>query len=334
MGKLVVKEIKSALDRDKQAIDDFILNNETNGEFINSLNYLAYHSEGRFTDKSIFVIDEGSRDIRGVFVAAEDPDNPRNIISHPGTTFAGIVINRKLSIKSVEKIIDIMMGYYEREYTSVIVKLRPDFFSIQPFGEIPYFLLKRGYHYCMSGLSNVIDISEVNNEEDIFSLYDSAKRNQVRKVLREKQFVFNDKNEIRRDVWVNMNHVLEEKHNVHTTHTYEEMNELMSRVSDHISAYHVDNINGEYGAFALIYRFKNVFHTQYLDTNYKYTGQYPNLLIIHNLIQIARKDGYAKFSFGVSTENHGQYLNYGLFNYKAGYGGGSIVQAEYKWTGI
>ncbi len=66
MGKLVVKEIKNGSDRDKQKIDDFILNNETNVKFINSLNYFAYYSvAGRFTYKSPFLIDEGSGDIHG-----------------------------------------------------------------------------------------------------------------------------------------------------------------------------------------------------------------------------------------------------------------------------
>lgn len=332
MGTLIIKEINYASDKEKRMIDEFILNPDTNGEFINSLNYLAYHPKERFTDKSIFVVDEGSADIRGVFVAAEDPCNSKQLISHPGTTFAGIIVNRRLSIKSLEEVVETMMEYYEERYDSIIVKLRPEFFSVQPLGGISYFLMKRGYRYCMSGLSNVIDLSGICNEEDIFSLYDASKRNQVRKVLREKQFVLNDKNEIRRDVWAHMNQVLEEKHNAHSTHTFEEMSELMHRVPTHISAYHVDKIDGGYGAFALVYRFKNVFHTQYLDTNYQYTSQYPNLFLVHYLIQMARKEGYGKFSFGVSTEDHGRYLNCGLFNYKAGYGGGSIIQADYEWT--
>ena len=332
MGKLIVKELENASDKEKKLIDEFILSHDTNGEFINSLNYLGYHPEERFVDKSIFVLDEGSADIRGVFIAAEDPDDSRRIISHPGTTFAGVVVNRKLSIKSLEEIVNLMMEFYEKKYETIIVKLRPDFFAIQPFGGISYFLLKRGYQYCMSGLSNVIDISNVYKEDDIFGMYDSTKRNQVRKVLREKQFTISDGNELRKDVWANMNNVLEEKHKVHSTHAFEEMQELMRRCPVNISVYHVDKTDGEYGAFALIYKFKNVFHTQYLDTNYKYTGQYPNLLLIHNLIQIARQEGYTRFSFGVSTEDHGQYLNQGLFNYKAGYGGGSVVQAEYVWT--
>lgn len=331
MGKLIIKEISDTSDREKEKIDNFILDMNTNGEFINSFNYLAYHQEGRFVDKSIVVIDEGSGVIRGVFVAAEDPNSPKNIISHPGTTFAGVIINRKLSIKNVEEIINIMLDYYEKKYESIIVKMRPEFFSIQPFGMISYFLMERGYQYRMSGLANVIDISQISNEDELFLLYDATKRNQIRKVLREKKFVVKSENKLRQEVWRAMNNTLEQKHNVHSTHSFEEMDELMKRVPNHISVYYADTIDDEYGAFALIYRFKNVFHTQYLDTNYKYTGQYPNLLLIHELIQIAKRDGYTKFSFGVSTENNGKYLNEGLFNYKAGYGGGSIIQEKYEW---
>lgn len=331
MGNIVVKEIQNASNKEKELIDQFVLNKDTNGEFINSFCYLSYHPAERFRDRSVFAIDEGSGEIRGVFMAAEEPNNPQCVISHPGTTFAGIVVNRKASVKKTEETIDAILSFYEERYTSIVIKLRPDFFSTQPFGSISYFLMRQGYSYQMDGLSNVIDLSEIHNEEDIFSLYDSTKRNQVRKVLREKNFYMVDKNEIRKEVWENMDSILMEKHHTHTTHTFDEMIGLMKRVPNNISAYHVDHINGEYGAFALIYRFKNVFHTQYLDTNYKYTGQYPNLLLIHNLIQIARKEGYTKFSFGVSTENHGQYLNYGLFNYKAGYGGGSILISRYEW---
>lgn len=332
MGTLIVKEINNISERERKAVDAFILNADTNGEFINSLKYLGYHPEGRFIDRSVCVIDKGSGEIRGVLPAAEVPGDSETVISHPGTTFAGVIVNRKLSVKSMEEIVNLFMEFYEERYESVIIRLRPDFFAVQPFGDLSYFLLKRGFHYRMTGLSNVIDISGIRDENDIFALYDSTKRNQVRKVLRDGQFVFHDQNEVRRDVWLSMNQILEEKHHAHSTHTFEEMNELMGRVPDHISAYHVDHNNGEYGAFALIYRFKNVFHTQYLDTNYQYTGQYPNLLLIHKLIQTAREEGYSKFSFGISTENHGEILNYGLYNYKAGYGGGSILQGEYEWT--
>lgn len=332
MGMLIVREISNKLDCEIKAIDEFILHENTNGEFINTLEYLGYHPQGRFIDRSVLAVDQGSGEIRGCLLAAEAPGDHRKIISHPGTTFAGIIVNKKTSIKNMEQIVDAIMEYYEERYESVVVKLRPDFFSTQPFGGLPYFLQKRGYRYCMTGLSNVIDISGVRGEDDIFALYDSAKRNQVRKVLRSSQFVFDNRNEIRRAVWLNMNQILEEKHHAHSTHTYEEMCELMKRVPSYISAFHVDHINGEYGAFALVYRFKNVFHTQYLDTNYNFTGQYPNLLLIHNLIRVAREEGYSKFSFGVSTENRGEILNYGLYGYKAGYGGGSILQGEYEWT--
>jgi len=84
-----------------------------------------------------------------------------------------------------------------------------------------------------------------------------------------------------------------------------------------------------YGAFALIYKFKNVFHTQYLDMNYNISSEYPNLYLIHCLINTAVKEGFRYFSFGASTENGGEYLNETLYGYKNGYGGGSILLPKF-----
>ena len=87
----------------------------------------------------------------------------------------------------------------------------------------------------------------------------------------------------------------------------------------------MDTADGIYGAFGLIYLFKNVFHTQYLDLNYDYSTHYPNLLLITELIWEARRLGYRWFSFGASTESGGQVMNEGLYEYKAAYGGGDIL---------
>jgi len=91
----------------------------------------------------------------------------------------------------------------------------------------------------------------------------------------------------------------------------------------------VETREGEYGAFALVYCFKNVFHTQYLDLNYRFSKQMPNLMLISKLILKARELGYSYFSFGASTEDSGNILNYSLFRYKAEYGGGSILLPLY-----
>lgn len=323
-----IKKRECLSEKEYAKVDAFIMKRTTTGEFINTLNYMDYHPQNRFKDDSIVIFDKGSQEVRGVMLAAtEDSDT---VISHPGTTFAGLILDRKAKLSVLEAVVDIMLGYYEKEYQTIIIKSKPDCYMIQPFHIIDYLLLQRGYLPGFSGLSNVIDIRTVRAEEDIFALFDSVKRNQVRKVLKEKKFRFSVGDEIREDVWQKMNENLKRKFDTQTTHTLQEIRELKRRCFENIKSYYVDTIDGEYGAFALVFLFKNVFHTQYLDVNYQFTGQYPNLLLVLEMIKEAAKNGYSYFSFGASTEKQGAVLNRGLYHYKAGYGGGEILLPVYK----
>lgn len=326
MAKYAIKRIEACSAEEKKNLDSFILDKKTNGEFINSIRYLSYHPLERFSDDSIVLMDAESNSVQGVMMAAYKYEDKNTIISHPGTTFAGPVLRRNCSIADKETIINSMLGYYEARYKKIIIKPLPALFAEQPTGCIDFWLLRRGYQYEMIGLSNVVNIAKIDNENDILSLYDSAKRNQTRKVLKKQIFSLEvSDEEIDQDIWRRMADNLEKKHHVKITHAYDEIVDLYNRFPEKIHPCYVRTKDKDYGAFALVYKFKNVFHTQYLDTNYDYTGDYPNLLLIFELIKQARHEGYNWLSFGISTENGGQYLNYGLYNYKAGYGGGDIV---------
>lgn len=310
--------------------DSFIMKDSSTGEFINTFQYLDYHPKERFRDDSIIVVDRGSGEIKGVMVAAYDEDG--TVTSYPGTTFAGPIIDRTAKLEVTEIVLDRMLSYYEDKYRTVKIKKIPEYYTGQPFHLLDYSLLRRGYHYGMSALSNIICIDHIASEDDLLALFYSKRRNHTRKVLKEKKFVFAVEDEIRETVWQNMNENLHNKFGAKTTHTLDEIRELKRRCPDHIQAYYVDTTEGEYGAFAIGFLFKNVFHTQYLDVNYKYSGQYPNLFLIFELIKTAREQGYRYFSLGASTEDDGTILNRGLYSYKAEYGGGDILLPVYTKT--
>ena len=316
-------------DRQKKEVDAFIMKESTNGEFINSPKYLGYHPEGRFKDDSVVIVDAGSKAIRAVLMAAQVNGDEDSIISHPGTTFAGPIIDRKVRIELIEEVLDIMLCYYESKYRKIELKLSPAYYAGQACHVIDYYLLKRGYTYGMTGLANIIHISGIETEEDILQLFNSKRRNQVRKVIKEDFFEFQEEKIIKPLIWENMNKNLETKFQSKTTHTFEEICDLKLRYEPNILPFYVDTKEGEYGAFGLVYKFKNVFHTQYLDLNYDYSGKYPNLFLILKLIKKARECGYNYFSFGASTEDGGKILNYSLYNYKAEYGGGDIILPLY-----
>lgn len=327
MKGYVVKKQDALTEDEKKRVDEFILRHSSNGEFINTFSYLQYHPKGRFEDDSVVVINEDSGTVEGCIAAVSIGSSL--VISHPGTTFAGPVLDETYGIQKKEEILGMLLHYYETKYPKIELKLRPDYYSFQPDHTISYFLLNRGYTYGMSALANIVNISNIQSGQDVLQLFHTARRNHVKKVVKEDKFYFHKEDQVLADEWGHMNQNLKAKFNVQATHTWEEINRLKAKFPDKIMPYYVHAIEGGYGAFALVFCYKNVFHTQYLDVNYKYANQYPHLLLIYQLIQQAKELGYRYISFGASTEQGGKYLNYGLYNYKAGYGGGDVILPLY-----
>ncbi|HPT59845.1 MAG TPA: GNAT family N-acetyltransferase [Fervidobacterium sp.] len=327
--ELKVHRVLEADDKKRMKIDEFILDKNTNGEFINTFKYLSYHPQDRFLDDSIYVEDENSGNIRCVLMSAATRDNSQVIISHPGTTFAGIVLRNRTSIDELTTIISLIEKYYQSKYQDIILKLSPIIYQTQPNQLLEYLLFRNGYQFGFTALANVIELTDIKSEDDIFALYTSSGRNHVRRTLIKDLYTFQRESYIDEHIWQSINNNLTSKYKVKATHSYEEISELLRRFPTNIIPYVVYRNSGEYGAFGLVYKFKHVFHTQYLDVNYQLSNENPNYFLIHNLIKIAAEEGYRYFSFGASTENRGQYLNTSLFDFKNAFGGGSILLPMY-----
>ena len=317
-------------DKEKAKVDEFILDTLSNGEFINSVKYLSYHPKNRFIDDSIIVKDINSGGIKCVVMAGCKNNDNSTIISHPGTTFSGPIFKSSQSISEMTDIFKSVLEYYETKYKKIEFRIQPTSYASQPIEDILYMFTKNGYTLGYTALANIINISHLKDEDDIFKLYESKRRNQVKKSIRDYNYTFQKQNYIEENIWRNMNENLENRFEASTTHSYEEIIGLMNMMPNNIIPYIVQKDESQYGAFGLIYKFKNVFHTQYLDLNYQLSREYPNLLLIHNLIKEAINEGYHYFSFGASTENSGEYINEGLYNYKKGFGGGRIIQPVFR----
>lgn len=325
--ELKLMKVNELDNKKRERVNAFITSPNSTGEFINSMEYLAYHGD-RFREDSVVVFDVPSWNVKGVLLATQK--DGEIIVSHSGTTFAGPIVNMKDSYHTQRDVICMMLEYYEAKYKEIHLKTIPHIYLEQPTEIVEYILQQRKYVCEMTGLSNVVSLGKVNREEDLLKIYTVGRRNQVKKVMKSEKFVFEQKKEISRKIWDHMNGILKEKFSSKTTHSYEEIVELQSRFPERIVPYEVRTNRGEYAAFALVYKFKNVMHTQYLDVNYSFTGENPNRLLIHKLILEAKKEGFSVFSFGASTEDGGKYLNEGLYSYKNGYGGGSVLLPVYK----
>lgn len=327
---LKVFKINYSEERETSRIDRFIMDSSTNGEFINTVKYLSYHPPGRFSEDSIYVEDVDSGMIKCVLMSASAKDDADVIVSHPGTTFAGLIFNSKDSVGEMAKVVDLVEAHYKSNYKKIVLRTSHPCYSDQPNQKIDYMLLRKGYKFGFTALVNIIDLSKINTEDEIFGLYNCRKRNQVRKSINGNRFSFTQKENIPREIWMNMALNLDRKFDARPTHAYSEINELQHMFNEKIVPYATYKANGDYGAFSLAYKFKNVFHTQYLDMNYDLSRENPNYFLLHHLIIEAIREGYRYFSLGGSTEKRGEYLNEGLFRFKSGFGGGSILLPQYE----
>ena len=324
-----IKKKETLSEKEKKKTDEFILKESVNGEFINTCLFLDYHPSGRFVDDSIVVWETNSGAVVGCMMAAQTEEG--EVVSHPGTTFAGPVVDSKSDIQTKEEILGVILHYYESKYKKIELKLLPGCYSLQPNDTLSYFLLRRGYIFGMTALANIVNLTKIKEDEEIMHLFTSGRRNHVKKAIKEKRFYFKEEREVVPKVWMHMNENLATKFHSSTTHTLNEINDLRERFPDRILPFYVYTNEQEYGAFALVFCFKNVFHTQYLDVNYKLSSSYPNLYLIYMLMKEACARKYSFISFGASTENRGQSVNYGLYHYKNGYGGGDLVLPVYTF---
>ncbi|MET3697020.1 acetyltransferase (GNAT) family protein [Bacillus oleivorans] len=327
---LQVISLNEVEEKDKVKVDKFIMDSNSNGEFINTIKYLSYHNESWFNDDSVIVKDVSSGVIKSVMMAAIKKNDDNTIISHPGTTFSGPIFNGKRNFEEMEQILELILSYYDKKYKYMELKIQPNHYSTQPYQEVEYLLLKIGFRFGFTALSNVIDLKKYKEENDFLKLYNQKRRNQVKKSIKESNYTFTRLNNIDENIWTNMERNIRTKFETNTTHTYNQIVDLHDKFKENIVPYATYRKDGQYGAFALAFKFKNVFHTQYLDLNYELRQEYPNLFLIHTLVKEAISEGFGYFSFGASTENGGRDLNLGLYNYKSGFGGGSILLPVYK----
>lgn len=311
--------IKRYCDELSEKWDDFVQNQAINGTFLNSRSFLSYHPDTRFKDHSLIIYK--NNEILALIPACEIyEDEEKNFFSHKGSTFGGIILNKKFNdIKHVDFIFNKLNEYVKASgFNNIIIKNVSDIFCENNSNLIEYFLFKDGYNN-YSELSFYIDF--YNYKEDILSNFTASKRRDykysVKNNLEFKQITI-DK-EIKE--FYNILVMGLEKHDTKPVHTYEELLDFKNNRLKNIVEFYGVFYDNKIIAGSMIFKFKNqVFHTQYLAADSNYLKVFPMNFLNYNLIKTAKEKNFNYFSFGISTEEKGTKLNYNLGEFKEGFG--------------
>ena len=306
-------EIRRYTESDKKLWDDFISSSK-NGIFLFLRDYMDYHRD-RFIDHSFIFL---KKDKPIAVLPANKKGN--ELVSHGGLTFGGLIMDSKIQIMDVLEIFELFCNYcVNAGFQTVIYKVIPSVFCNYPAEEDQYALFKYNPQLIKRDISSVLSLQENKLR------FSEGKRQSVAKCEKMNLQVVESNNFTA--YWELLEEVLS-KFNVKPVHSLQEIMYLKSKMPNRIKLYEA-RLNDSLLAGIVIYDYSRVVHTQYMASSVEGRNigalDYVNYILI-NQIYSDRK----YYSWGISTEQGGKFLNTGLIQQKEMMGGRGIILDTYR----
>lgn len=300
---------------DKISWDDFVRNSKS-FHFMFLRDYMDYHSN-RFADHSLMIHDNKEK-LVAVLPANKDGND---IISHQGLSFGGLLIKGEVDTLKFVQCIDALILYCkENSFSTLLYKKIPTIYSSTLFEEDSYALVYRGAELYRRDLNCAID----------YKVRQDCSKSRIRNIKKAKKNGIScihsneDIEEFYRVLSANLSTV----HNLVPPHSLEELKLLQSRFPENILLF-VAKKDDKVLAGVLIFVTRFVIHAQYIasiDEGRKIGAL--DLLFDHIIMRFEEYASY--FSFGVSTEDSGKFINEGLVFQKEGFGARAYVHDFYR----
>jgi hypothetical protein len=287
--------------------------------FLQTRSFLSYHLD-RFVDASLLLMDD-SDTLIGVFPAGVSPGDNSLIVSHPGSTYGGLVHKGRVSVTDIADMLDAIINWYkEHGFGRLLYKVTPPHVQKTNSAIDQYLLWQRG-RLVRRDLWNVIHLDAQR------SLSKGRKWGVNRGRKAGLQVAPTQSPEAYREFYEILASNLKDKHGTVPVHSFDELIELSKRFPLETALYLARDSDGTLCAGVWLFKL-NPFcvHTQYIASTESGRELAAVDYLIESIIQASAEEGARWFSFGASTENGGQNINDGLFAFKAGFGIGSMTQ--------
>jgi len=319
---------------DETAWDDFVLNHSINGNFLQTRNFLNYHPSGRFVDVSLLYYDAKNNLRAAIPAAVVEGEKGKSFVSHPGSTYGGIVIDEKsCSAKRLQAIIDDLLSYLKSNgFIAADLRFPPSFLCKDGCISLMEYMLQLNGFSVQHELTTYVDLTDY--KDDITANFSQGKRTDIHNALKA-GFTYRSlesEKEIGSFYGLLENNL--QKHNAKPVHSLDELIMLNEqRLADESELVGVF-LDGELIAGGWLFLFENqhAVHTQYLCADDALSKISPMTFLYYSIIKEAKEKGYQKVSWGISTEEHGTVLNWGLTESKESYGSKHDTHKRFAWN--
>ncbi len=296
--------------------DEFVFNKSRNGTFLHSRIFLNCTPQNRREDASLLFL-KGSTLI-GILPACLQ-NKGHLFYSHPRATYGGFVFSSIAGIRDILEMVDLSVDFARHQKVNEI-KIRNPFWFLSeiPSEEPLYALWHRGFRTENRELQSTIDLRRI-DPKAVLGSFDSKTRNQVRKA--EKSGIQVKESADFSEFWKILSNHLEAKHKTQPTHSLQEIDALKQVLGpDKIKLFVATFDNVVVAGLCAFIVNARVVHAQYIASRDDFHQMCPVNAVISHIIQWAVDRNFHYFNFGVSTENDGKEINFGLFQFKEGFG--------------
>lgn len=302
---------------------DELVGRSAAGTFLHTRRFLSYHGN-RFQDLSL-ICEDAKGQVIAVFPAALMPGDATCVASHPGATYGGLIHGRDVAASNVEEMLAGIVAHYELK-----VMKRLEYKSVPPHLQSSYAqadvhaIWKRGAAIVRRDLWSVVPLRSATG----YSEHHKRDLARALKVGGGVSVVSSDAEY--REFHAVLEQCLAERHAASPVHTPEEMLALRDRFPQDIALWLTRDSGGQILAGCWVFMFPGkAWHTQYIATSLAGRSRGAAYVVLDEIIRAALERTVPFLSFGASTEEGGRKLNSGLFEFKAGFGAGTVCHDTY-----
>lgn len=297
---------------------DRLVASATTANLLHTRAFLGYHGD-RFDDRSLLLVDGDDR-LAGVLPAAVDPGDARRVVSHPGATYGGLVLDpAKYGLDAIAWLPVACAAFADLGFDRFLYKSVPPHLHAGMQQVDLFALWRAGATLVRRDLWNVIDLARPR----------AVERNRARRLRQARELDLDVACDGSPAAYAAFHAVLRARladtHGAAPVHSVEDMLRLQAAFPDRIALWLARDANGECLAGEWILDLGVALHGQYGAATARGRECSAQDLLLEEIIAGAARRGFRHFSFGTSTEEAGRRLNAGLFKYKASFGAGAVV---------
>ncbi|MFN3194319.1 MAG: GNAT family N-acetyltransferase [Chlorobiota bacterium] len=319
---------------DYEQWQDFV-SHGVNATLFHEQKFISYHPEGKFDDHSLMVYKKD--ELFSVFPAALLIRADKKVLkSHPGTSYGGCAFAKGSTLKDVYTTLEAIENYANQSGISRIeFRQAPKIFLTQPFDQLDFSLVRLNYEREDEELSTCYPLSSYKDVsvDDMAMQFENVGRNKVRKNVRKavrRGLTFRqlEKSEHKAYYDILLDNLV--RHEATPAHSFEDIEKLIELYPDRVRLYGVF-VDGNMAAGYLIFNINHIgWHVFYGSLDYKYQKERPTTYGLFMLLKTLADEGYEYLNMGISTEDGGKKINWGLFDFKESFNGTGIIRTYWS----